>query len=256
MAGRFARLLQSLGVEGVVFVSGGLAADDGLAAALEASLRQGAARGAKPLEIARHPLSAYAGAIGAAIWGAFRRQRVGMEGAAWTANSDRAPDCPDAGARGRPAAGPHGPAITGRNRSAWYEGKLKRALAESDVKISLGAELDGFLVGAVLGSLHYGEFGQPEPIASSTRSWSTRTAPRRGVGRALLESLTRNLRALGIERLRTEVAWDEHELSRFLGRAGFAPAPRLVLELRLEGEASGRPSASPDPGHIAAPTSA
>ena len=61
MAGRFARLLQSLGVEGTVFLSGGLAADDGLAAALSAALAQGAARGAAPLELARHPLSAYAG---------------------------------------------------------------------------------------------------------------------------------------------------------------------------------------------------
>ncbi len=87
MAGRFARLLHSLGVEGTVFLSGGLAADDGLAAALSAALAQGAARGAAPLELARHPMSAYAGAIGAAIWGAFRRQRVGMEGAAWTANA-------------------------------------------------------------------------------------------------------------------------------------------------------------------------
>jgi len=87
MAGRFARLIQSLGVGGVVFVSGGLASDDGLAAALEKALAQGAAKGAAPIEVSRHPLSAWAGAIGAALWGAFRRQRVGMEGSAWTKNA-------------------------------------------------------------------------------------------------------------------------------------------------------------------------
>ena len=87
MAGRFARLLQSLSVEGVVFVSGGLAADDGLAAALQSVLARGAAAKAKPIEVVRHPLSALAGAIGAAIWGAFRRERAGMEGSAWTANA-------------------------------------------------------------------------------------------------------------------------------------------------------------------------
>jgi benzoyl-CoA reductase subunit D len=81
MAGRFARLLQSLGVEGVVFVSGGLAADDGLATALARAL----SAGGRPVEIARHPLSAFAGAIGAALWGGFRRQKLGMGGAAWTA---------------------------------------------------------------------------------------------------------------------------------------------------------------------------
>jgi len=124
-------------------------------------------------------------------------------------------------------------AITGRNRTAWYEGKLKRALKESDLQVSLGAVVDGFLVGAVLGSLHYGEFGQPEPIAVLDTILVDPGFARRGVGSALLENLTRNLRALGIERLRTEVAWDEHDLGRFLGLQGFAPAPRLVLELRL-----------------------
>jgi len=140
--------------------------------------------------------------------------------------------------------------LTGRNRSAWYEGKLKRALAESDVRISLGAELDGFLVGAVLGSLHYGEYGQPEPIAILDTILVDPDCAGRGVGRALLENLTRNLRAFGIDRLRTEVAWDEHELNRFLGRAGFVPAPRLVLELRLEEEGAVRASV-PDARHTA-----
>jgi benzoyl-CoA reductase subunit D len=87
MAGRYARLLHSLSVRGVVFVSGGLAADDGLAAALESALAGGGARASGPVEVARHPLSAYAGAIGAAIWGAFRREKTGMEEVAWTSKA-------------------------------------------------------------------------------------------------------------------------------------------------------------------------
>jgi benzoyl-CoA reductase subunit D len=87
MAGRYARLLHSLGAQGVVFVSGGLAADDGLAAALQDALRAGGAARGAPLEVVRHPLSAYAGAIGAAIWGGFRRERLGLGGAAWTASA-------------------------------------------------------------------------------------------------------------------------------------------------------------------------
>jgi len=89
MAGRFARLLQSLSVEGVVFVSGGLASDDGLTGALERALASGS-RGAvtaRPVAIARHPLSAYAGAIGAALWGGFRRAKLQTGGVAWTARS-------------------------------------------------------------------------------------------------------------------------------------------------------------------------
>jgi GNAT superfamily N-acetyltransferase len=133
--------------------------------------------------------------------------------------------------------------ITGRNRSAWYEGKLKRAIAESDLNISLGAEVDGCLVGAVLGSLHYGEFGLPEPIAVLDTILVNPGHGRQGVGTQLLDQLVKNLHALGIKRLRTEVAWDEHDLNQFLGRRGFTPAPRLVLELSLDREApAGKPS--------------
>ncbi len=124
-------------------------------------------------------------------------------------------------------------AITGRKRQAWYEGKLKRALSEADVKISLGAELDGMLVGALLGSVLYGEFGQPEPVAILDTVLVDRGFARRGIARALLEQLLFNLAGLRIERLRTEVGWNEQELIGFFARSGFAPVPRLVLELAV-----------------------
>jgi benzoyl-CoA reductase subunit D len=82
MAGRLARLLQTLAISGTVFVTGGLAADDGLVAALERALAAGAAAGAAPVP-ARHPLSAFAGAIGAAIWGEYRYRKLGQEGVSW-----------------------------------------------------------------------------------------------------------------------------------------------------------------------------
>lgn len=138
-------------------------------------------------------------------------------------------------------------AITGRNRSAWYEGKLRRALEESDLRVSLGAEVDGCLVGAVLGSLHYGEFGLPEPIAVLDTILVDPGHARHGVGTALLDQFVKNLGALGIERLRTEVAWDEHGLNRFLGSHGFAPAPRLVLERPLGVGSSSVPAGGSSP---------
>ncbi len=90
MAGRFARLLQSIGAGGVIFVSGGLAADEGLEAALRESLERTSRNSGAAPEIVWHPLSAYAGAIGAALWGAFRHARLGMGGAAWTATTTAA----------------------------------------------------------------------------------------------------------------------------------------------------------------------
>jgi len=82
MAGRFARLLRSLKADNVVFLSGGLANDVGLQAALESAL--GGGKNQSELTLSTHPLAIHAGAIGAAIWGAFRYQRLGSQGAAWT----------------------------------------------------------------------------------------------------------------------------------------------------------------------------
>jgi len=87
MAGRYARLLQSIGAGHVVFLSGGLAADEGLRGALAEALRRVSRESAEPARLVTHPLSIHAGAIGAAIWGAFRHARVAMGGAAWTAKA-------------------------------------------------------------------------------------------------------------------------------------------------------------------------
>ncbi len=73
IAKRLAQLLRSLEAGSPVVLTGGLAADEGLAAALAERL---AADGAKT-EVRTHRLSDRAGAIGAAIWGAVRRRRLG-----------------------------------------------------------------------------------------------------------------------------------------------------------------------------------
>jgi benzoyl-CoA reductase subunit D len=72
MAGRFARLVASLSKEGVLGVTGGLASDIGLLEALRSELKKAGAN----VEVRSHELSIHAGAIGAALWGAFRHDRL------------------------------------------------------------------------------------------------------------------------------------------------------------------------------------
>ncbi|HSE63504.1 MAG TPA: GNAT family N-acetyltransferase [Thermoanaerobaculia bacterium] len=133
--------------------------------------------------------------------------------------------------------------ITGRNRSVWYERRLKRALEESDLNVSIGAEKDGVLVGAMLGSVQYGEFGVAEPVAVLETILVDERHQRRGIGTAMLEQFVRNLSRLGVERIRTEVGWTE-ALAVFLGLHGFDLAPRLVLERSLAADAGNGPAAS------------
>ena len=83
MAGRYLRLLVSAGVRDVVLVTGGLAADDGLLAAL----RETAAEQKVPIDLRSHPQSILAGAIGAALWGAFRARKLSSRGIALPASA-------------------------------------------------------------------------------------------------------------------------------------------------------------------------
>lgn len=78
MANRLARLLKSIGVgNSLVMVTGGLAGDDGLIAALNEELAKIKGVDAK---VVSHPDSIYAGAIGAALWGAFRFDKLSASG--------------------------------------------------------------------------------------------------------------------------------------------------------------------------------
>ena len=74
MAGRLAKLLKVTGItKGTVLLTGGLALDVGLLAALQEELVNEKITG---IEAVSHPDSIYAGAIGAALWGAFRHNRL------------------------------------------------------------------------------------------------------------------------------------------------------------------------------------
>lgn len=72
MAMRVAGLIRAIKVEGLMLMTGGLASDVGLVAAIEEKLKDGAAN----LNIRSHELSVHAGAIGAALWGAYRHQKL------------------------------------------------------------------------------------------------------------------------------------------------------------------------------------
>jgi benzoyl-CoA reductase subunit D len=74
MASRIAKLLKVTGItRGTVLLTGGLALDEGLVAALREELVNERITG---LEVVNHPDSIYAGAIGAALWGAYRHARL------------------------------------------------------------------------------------------------------------------------------------------------------------------------------------
>ncbi len=78
MAARLSKLLKSIGAtDGVVMMTGGLALNKGLVAALEEDIAN--IKDMKTV-VRSHPDSIYAGAIGAALWGAYRFEKLATLG--------------------------------------------------------------------------------------------------------------------------------------------------------------------------------
>ena len=78
MAARLSKLLKSIGAsKGVVMMTGGLALDRGLVDALREDV---AKMKDMKAEIRSHPDAMYAGAIGAALWGAYRFEKLAAQG--------------------------------------------------------------------------------------------------------------------------------------------------------------------------------
>lgn len=123
--------------------------------------------------------------------------------------------------------------ITGRDRVAYFQRKLAEALTESDVRISLVAQLDGIPVGFIMARVDLGEFGRVETTAVIDTIGVDPDYRNRGVGRALISQLLVNLATLRVEKVRTEVDWQDHDLLGYLGHTGFLPSQRLCFERPL-----------------------
>jgi len=123
--------------------------------------------------------------------------------------------------------------ITGNDRAAYFQRKLTEALTESDVRVSLVAEVDGVPVGFIMARVDLGEFGRVETTAVIDTIGVDPDYRNRGVGRALISQLLVNLGTLRVEKIRTEVDWQDHGLLAYLDRSGFLLSQRLCFDQPL-----------------------
>jgi ribosomal protein S18 acetylase RimI-like enzyme len=124
--------------------------------------------------------------------------------------------------------------FVGHRRPQYFALMLERAVKQAAVQVSLAAELDSCVVGFVIASVYYGEYGVTEPTASLDAIGVHSAYRGQHVATALLRQLRANLSALHVTTLRTEVAWDDFDLLAFFKKEGFSPARRLCLDCALD----------------------
>ena len=120
-------------------------------------------------------------------------------------------------------------AITGRDRSAYIQGKLAEAMSDSAIRVSMTARLDGVIVGYLMARADTGDFGRTAPAAVLDTIGVDPEYGHRGVGHALLSQLFANLGALRVERVETSTAPRDQGLLGFLFDTGFTPSQRLAF---------------------------
>ena len=123
----------------------------------------------------------------------------------------------------------------GRRRPEYFELMLMRALNFAGLQMSLVAEIDEQIVGYLIVSLYYGEYGLTEPTASVDAIGVHPEFRGRRVAHALMQQFRSNAAAIGVGVVRTEVEWDDFDLLGFFKSEGFAPAKRICLEVKTSG---------------------
>ncbi len=118
-----------------------------------------------------------------------------------------------------------------RPRPQYLRKRLDAALRDPKRHLQVAARDGERLVGFALARLQDGEFGAQDVRVLLETVAVDPAAGRRGLGRGLLSLLAEIGKHKGATTIATQVRWDETAMAGFFARAGFALAPRQVLEL-------------------------
>ncbi len=98
---------------------------------------------------------------------------------------------------------------------------------------SLVVEMNGEVVGFILGDVSGWEFGVPETIGWIDTIGVDPAYQKRGLARALVHELIKNLKTLGVKTIYTLVSWNDWDLLQFFHAMGFTRGDMINLELKI-----------------------
>ncbi|MHA2496750.1 MAG: GNAT family N-acetyltransferase [Candidatus Hodarchaeales archaeon] len=99
--------------------------------------------------------------------------------------------------------------------------------------INLGAELDGKLIGFIIGELKSWEFGENKPVGWVKELGVDPAYQGQGVGVALGRELMRYFSSNGVTIVKTLVEWDSGDVISYFRGLGFKKGSQIVLKADL-----------------------
>ena len=123
---------------------------------------------------------------------------------------------------------------TKQSRRDYYERKIASLLNKStNINCSIVCEIDGKVVGFVMGYVFFGEFGISESTATIDTLGVHPDYQNHGIASDMLDQFMMNMKAAGVEKVYTLVSWDDFALEKFFARQKFVPSKRVNLEYVL-----------------------
>ncbi len=124
--------------------------------------------------------------------------------------------------------------VLGKTRQDFWRKKIE--LPDARYPFSgLVAELEGKVIGLIMGEMSGWEFGVPETVGWISTIGVDPDYQHRGVARKLSEEFVRNLKGVGVSIVYTLVNWSDWDLLKFFRGMGFTRGGEMInLELKIE----------------------
>ena len=124
--------------------------------------------------------------------------------------------------------------VLGKARQDFWKKKIE--LPDARYPFSgLVAELEGKVIGLIMGEMSGWEFGVPETVGWISTVGVDPDYQHRGVARKLSEEFVRNLKGVGVSIVYTLVNWSDWDLLKFFRAMGFTRGGEMInLELKIE----------------------
>jgi ribosomal protein S18 acetylase RimI-like enzyme len=124
--------------------------------------------------------------------------------------------------------------VLGKPRLDFWKKRIELVTTQYPLS-GLVAELEGKVIGFVMGEVSGWEFGVPDTIGWISTIGVEPAYQHKGVARKLGEEFIKNLRAIGVSMIYTLVNWNDWDLLKFFRAMGFTRGGDMInLELKIE----------------------